>query len=217
MARKIIDTYPVFTITVGSEGCKFENRPMTPEEAQEAQAEFADMIDTLQAQTRRRFDVESRLQSDAVCEHCRYRWTEDSADYNGGCCGKDEANSPLRLKEFRALAEAVDAETFYRVEDGGRSTIPIDWPGALAHGVIAWLDNGRSDEQAGIDFMLRLAKRVTDGEWCTVWEDPGPSGCSLARMPDQVRMDDRPEQLAGELCSLLDDMGLLPATSGRAA
>lgn len=24
-----------------------------------------------------------------VCEHCGYRWSEDSEQYNGGCCTKD--------------------------------------------------------------------------------------------------------------------------------
>lgn len=212
MARKIIDTYPVITLTIGSPGPAYEARSMTLEEAREALRDALDSINTVfKRDLGRTFDVDHKLAVEAVCEHCRWRWTEDSADYNGGCCGKDEANSPERLKEFRELADAVDAETFYRVEDGERSTVPIDWPGALAHGVVAWLDNGRSSEQDGIDFMLRLAKRVKASEWCTVWEDPGPSGCSLARMPDRVQMDIRPEQLADELCSLLDDMGLLPA------
>lgn len=26
-----------------------------------------------------------------ICEHCGSIWTEDDADYNGGCCAKDEA------------------------------------------------------------------------------------------------------------------------------
>lgn len=30
-----------------------------------------------------------------ICEHCGAQWTEQSADYNGGCCTKDEESSPL--------------------------------------------------------------------------------------------------------------------------
>lgn len=29
-----------------------------------------------------------------TCEHCGYDWTEASTTYNGGCCDKDEENSP---------------------------------------------------------------------------------------------------------------------------
>lgn len=32
-----------------------------------------------------------------VCEHCGSQWTEDSADYNGGCCGKDAEADPEAL------------------------------------------------------------------------------------------------------------------------
>lgn len=33
--------------------------------------------------------------SDAICEHCDSRWTEDSPTYNGGCCDGDENNTPV--------------------------------------------------------------------------------------------------------------------------
>lgn len=29
-----------------------------------------------------------------VCEHCGWKWTEESDTYNGGCCDKDEENAP---------------------------------------------------------------------------------------------------------------------------
>lgn len=29
-----------------------------------------------------------------TCSFCGRDWTEDSDDYNGGCCDKDEANNP---------------------------------------------------------------------------------------------------------------------------
>lgn len=32
--------------------------------------------------------------TEKVCEHCGSRWTEDSPDYNGGCCYEDEKNNP---------------------------------------------------------------------------------------------------------------------------
>lgn len=34
-----------------------------------------------------------------VCEHCGYKWSEPSGDYNGGCCDEDEKNNPENLKE----------------------------------------------------------------------------------------------------------------------
>jgi len=35
-----------------------------------------------------------------VCEHCGSAWTEDSADYNGGCCRKDQ--EPENAREAAA-------------------------------------------------------------------------------------------------------------------
>lgn len=37
-------------------------------------------------------DVKIIDDTDAFCEHCGYCWTENSNDYNGGCCEKDLAN-----------------------------------------------------------------------------------------------------------------------------
>ena len=39
-------------------------------------------------------------QSD-VCEHCGNAWTENSRDYNGGCCWKDEENAPPNNAEAK--------------------------------------------------------------------------------------------------------------------
>lgn len=36
---------------------------------------------------------------EAVCEHCGADWTEESADYNGGCCSKDEEAHEAALAE----------------------------------------------------------------------------------------------------------------------
>lgn len=38
------------------------------------------------------------VECDAVgyCSHCGWQWTEDSADYNGGCCAKDQEAEDAR-------------------------------------------------------------------------------------------------------------------------
>lgn len=219
MARKITDTYPVFTITVGRDDRPiYGDHRMTEAEARDAREDFADLLNGLKAFTKRSFDVESRLERTAVCEHCGYAWTEKGADYNGGCCGKDEANNPERLKDLYELAERVSGGTFYRYDaDRGRGRTPIDWPDQLGTAVCVWLDAGRPEND--LPRLLSLAKHVTASEWCTVWEDPGPPAgqASLPRQPDRVTVDQGPEDLANELLSLLDDMGQLPATKGAAA
>lgn len=216
MASKIIDTYPVISLTIGGAVPKFSAYSMGPEEAREARDEILELINTvLQRTTRRQMDVEWKIITEARCEHCNSTWTEDGHDYNGGCCGLDEANNPERLKELRELAEQVSDGTFYRYEDGKRGRVAVNWPDQLGCAMALWLDNDRPHSE--VDRLLSLAKHVTASDWCTVWEDPGPSGCSLARLPDVVRLDSRPEDLAGELCSLLDDMGLLPATKQAVA
>lgn len=50
------------------------------------------------------------VESDDVhaCEHCGARWTEDSAEYNGGCCDKDQEAQDEREKVFaNALADEL--------------------------------------------------------------------------------------------------------------
>ncbi len=34
--------------------------------------------------------VEIKTIEENICEFCGYGWTEDSAEYNGGCCDKDQ-------------------------------------------------------------------------------------------------------------------------------
>lgn len=34
--------------------------------------------------------VSVEFDQERECEHCGWRWTEDSATYNGGCCDADE-------------------------------------------------------------------------------------------------------------------------------
>lgn len=216
MARKIIDTYPVFTVTVGAEARRFETKRMTPEEAQEAQAEFADMLDCLRAQTGRQFDVDSRLQSDAVCEHCRCAWIGKTAEFNDGCCGRDEANDPERLKDFAALAADVRGADLHRSDDtdGRRGHYEF---ADFGQAVEDWLKADRPADS--VPHLVRLAESIDHHEWGDLWTDPGvyPSNAGSGPLPDRWSVDDRPNQLAQDLCSLLDDMGLLPATSGRAA
>lgn len=198
MARKIIDVQPIITARfVGGSPVTGEN------------AAFAQVEDTIAA-LRPDFECEVCYEKDARCEHCTAIWTEGRADYNGGCCGLDEAGNPERLAELRKLAEDVEGADFYSVdEDGKRSRMPIDWAPTLAGSVVRWLDAGR--QPGFIDQLIPAIKRVRSDDWCTVWEDPGPSGASLARLPDQVTPDHRPNELADELLSLIDDMGLLPA------
>lgn len=35
-----------------------------------------------------------RFDQHPICSHCGARWSEDSPDYNGGCCDADEAARP---------------------------------------------------------------------------------------------------------------------------
>ena len=38
-----------------------------------------------------------------TCEHCAYQWTEDSKDYNGGCCQHDQETQ--EAKEYAAAED----------------------------------------------------------------------------------------------------------------
>ena len=216
MARKIVDTYPVFTVTVGADAPRYKSQLMTREQALDALAEFLEILRGIQGQTFRNYDLEHRLHEDARCEHCNWAWTEQGTTYNGGCCAKDEANSPDRLGALQSLIDEVEGADFYRWDaDHGRDRVKVDWPWALACAADAWLKAGRQADQ--VDRICSLAKRVKASDWCTLWEDPGPSGCSLARLPDQVAQDARPENLAFELLSLIEDMGLTVGSQGVAA
>lgn len=43
------------------------------------------------------------VESDTVraCEYCGAQWTEESDDYNGGCCDKDEGAQDRRIEDAR--------------------------------------------------------------------------------------------------------------------
>jgi hypothetical protein len=207
MARKIIDTYPQFTVSVGAP--KRGSQIMTREQAEEAQAEFAELLDALQSATLRQFDVESKLVEDVRCEFCNATWLGGDI-WNLDCCGKDAASSPVRLSELVEAAEEVENDDLYtRDEDGKPSRVPIDWASTLGGAAARWLKAGRPAD--GVAALMPLIQRVKSTDWCTVWKDPGVSGASLARLPDEIRRDYRPERLADELLSLIDDMDLLPA------
>lgn len=40
------------------------------------------------------YSAEVKFDKGYVCGHCGKDWTEDSTEYNGGCCDADEANNP---------------------------------------------------------------------------------------------------------------------------
>lgn len=42
----------------------------------------------------RRKGVMVRWDETPVCSHCGSKWSEESHDYNGGCCDKDETANP---------------------------------------------------------------------------------------------------------------------------
>jgi hypothetical protein len=44
-----------------------------------------------------------------VCEHCGSGWTEDSHEYNGGCCDEDEKNNPELKQASKECLGAFDA------------------------------------------------------------------------------------------------------------
>lgn len=210
MGRKVIDTYPVVTLTIGSDGPRYRSQIMSREDAERAETEALAAINgVFKRELDRNFDVESTLVEDARCEHCNSSWTEQGSDYNGGCCSKDEASDPDRLGVLRSLAAEVEGQDFYILDEGRPSRLVINWPDALATAVLAWLDAGRPADR--VPQLLPVAHRVNNEEWCTIWSDPGPSGCSLARLPDQVDPCSGPEELAEQLISLIDDMGLTPA------
>lgn len=59
---------------------------------------YKQRCDEIIEQIRRHVDnvgyVEREDITKAVCSFCGCRWTEDTDNYNGGCCDQDEANNP---------------------------------------------------------------------------------------------------------------------------
>lgn len=66
----------------------------TPEEKARLSRDQQDRANEVLADVKRHVDnVGSawvEFDQPPVCEHCGSQWTEEGADYNGGCCGKDE-------------------------------------------------------------------------------------------------------------------------------
>lgn len=213
MSRKIIDVTPVVTLTLDTIGL------LDATSAQRIGEELVDLVKAHVARHAREIDfnrlrcnpleVGLSFEHDARCEHCNGDWTEDSDVYNGGCCGKDEANSPERLADLRKAIDYVSSGDFHTLDEGKAGRVRIDWPNLMADAAERWFSMDRPAE--GVATLLPLIRRVAGSDWCTVWTDPGPDGCSLARLPDSVRVDSAPDTLAGDLLSLIDDMGLTPA------
>lgn len=202
MARKIVDIMPVITVRSMAD-------PAITQDVAQAQAD--ELLDRLKAAVKpseATFNV--TFETDYSCEHCKASWTEKSETFNGGCCNLDEANDPERIASIRKLIERIDGVDFYRIdEDDHRSRDRVHWPNNLAGKTNSWLDLGRPADLVG--GLLEAAARVEATDWCTVWEDPGPTGCSLPRRPDHVTRDENPKTLADEVRSLIEDMGLTPA------
>lgn len=214
MGKKAIDHTPVVTLTLDARG-------LIDLKTSTAMAdELVDLINThvkphvfdisprhLQ---RNALDVEVRHEADYRCEHCNGSWTEDSDAYNGGCCSKDYANDPERLAQLAKDAEAVEHGDFYDYDtDTGRSRrVRKDEPNKMGDIADVWLTDGRP--AVLVPELLKAIDKVIDGEFCQIWEDPGPSGCSLARLPDRITRDQGPNILAQELREMIADMGLMP-------
>ena len=50
---------------------------------------------------------------ESVCSYCGHKWTEDSAEFNGGCCDKDLEHDPdaeAPSEENAEVAAAFDAQ-----------------------------------------------------------------------------------------------------------
>jgi hypothetical protein len=58
------------------------------------------------------------VESDDVheCEHCHSTWTEESAEYNGGCCDKDQEAEEQRQKA--KTDELMDSLGFPSIRKG---------------------------------------------------------------------------------------------------
>jgi hypothetical protein len=52
--------------------------------------------------------VELVAEQESVCGHCGSGWTEDDADYNGGCCDADQDAHESRLTAAATPTESED-------------------------------------------------------------------------------------------------------------
>jgi hypothetical protein len=53
--------------------------------------------------------VHAEWDDEPVCEHCGWAWTEDSPDFNGGCCDADLANDPTPAPDASPSASSAPA------------------------------------------------------------------------------------------------------------
>lgn len=204
MARKIIDIIPVISVrpTAGDP---------TPDmdAARKAASEFIDSLKGGLADPTD-FDFSATYETDARCEHCNCSWTEESPDYNGGCCDLDASNDPKRLERLGALAGDLIAADLYR-DDDRRGHAGHNEFADLGDAVAKWLAAGRPSESAAD--LRRLADLVFDHKWGALLTDPGvyPSNAGAGPLPDRWMVDTHPNELADQVIDLLDDMGLRPA------
>jgi hypothetical protein len=77
-----VEVYPQSAIWIGS-----GNRPQDQVTCERIAAEIKRHVDDV---------AEARVMSDqsAICSHCGAKWTEESPDYNGGCCDADQSGAP---------------------------------------------------------------------------------------------------------------------------
>lgn len=214
MGKKAIDYTPVITLTLDVRG-------LIDLKTSTAMAdELVDLINThikphvfdINAWHlhRNALNIDVEHKPDFRCEHCNGDWTEDSDAYNGGCCSKDYANDPARLAQLATDAESVEHGDFYDFDpETGRSRrLRQDAPNTMGDLADVWLTDGRPADQ--VPALLKAIDKVINGEFCQIWEDPGPSGCSLPRQPDRITHDQGPNILAQELREMISDMGLMP-------
>lgn len=106
--------------------------------------------------------------------------------------------------DLLALAEAVDGEDFYDIEDGRRNRVRIDWPWTLVSQVHSFLSGPQS--AADRNALVNIAKRVDGRDWCTLWQDPGDDSAPYGRMPDVVSPDERPNDLAQAVLAFVEEL-----------
>lgn len=68
---------------------------------EDRQRKYRERCEEIMADVKRHVDnvghVGIEHDTEHVCEHCGWKWTEDSDTYNGGCCQKDEEAEQARL------------------------------------------------------------------------------------------------------------------------
>lgn len=103
MSKKTI--YDNFRVVVypqrlGDLGCVSVSDSLMCDSEEDRQRQYRDRAHEIKEQIRRHVDnagiVSVEFDTNEVCEHCGYRWTE-SGNYNGGCCDEDEKNNPLAI------------------------------------------------------------------------------------------------------------------------